>query len=357
MRGRRVAPAMAAQARPLHGVRVLEFAQLFPAPYTGLLLAELGAEVIKVESPAGDPTRRVPPFVEGSGGGAGAVFCGLNRGKKSVVLDLKTERDAARYRGLAATCRIVLDGFRPGVADRLGVGFEALAAGREDLLYLTLSGFGPEGPLAGEPGHDVTYQAWMGALSPARPTLPNLPTADATGALWAAALVLAHLAQTGNHRLDASLAGALLAPLFLDDATTAGGGSVNPVREGLPGYNVYACGDGAHLAVGALEPHFWERLCRVLGDQDLYVDGHPAREPGQEVVARTQAHFLTAERSTWLARLEEAGVPAAPLSTPAERQARPVALSSWDPPGVQGVADFEGAPALGEHTDGVLGKL
>ncbi len=341
---------------PLDGVRVIEFAQLAPGPYAGLVLAELGAEVVKVEPPVGDPVRSVPPMIETTAGGASALFCALNRGKKSVELDLKQDDDVERYKALAATAGIVLDGYRAGVADRLGVGFETLAEDREDLVYVGLSGFGPEGELAQEPGHDVTYQAWMGALDPDTPRLPELPVADFTGALWAALLAVAHLNQGGTHRLEASLAGALKAPLFLDHALGAAGAQTNPIRDGLPGYNVYPCSDGGLLALGALEPPFWRSLCMVVGDPALFELGHPAG-PEDEAYQRLAELLADDPVDTWVKRFRDGGVPAAPVRSIQEAMADPAGTTSVDPPSVEGPRDLEGAPELGEHTDEILDPL
>lgn len=343
-------------SRALEGTRVIEFAQLAPAPYAGLVLAELGAEVIKVEPPVGDPVRSIPPMIETTAGGTSALFCALNRGKKSVELDLKQAEDVDRYKRLAGTASVVLDGYRAGVADRLGVGFDVLSQDREDLVYVGLSGFGPEGAFAQEPGHDVTYQAWMGALDPGNARLPELPVADFTGALWAALLAVAHLGAGGNHRLEASLAGSLKAPLFLDHALHVAGADSNPVRDGLPGYNVYPCSDGELLALGALEPHFWRSLCMVVGDQDLFEVGHPAG-PEDEAYQRLAEILATEPVDTWVKRFREGGVPAAPVRSVAEAMAEPAKTTSRDPPAVASPADLEGAPELGEHTDEVLADL
>lgn len=341
---------------PLEGVRVIEFAQLAPGPYAGLVLAELGAEVVKVEPPVGDPVRSVPPMIETTAGGASALFCALNRGKKSVQLDLKQEGDVGRYRALAGTARIILDGYRAGVADRLGVGFDRLSQGRDDLIYVALSGFGPDGALAQEPGHDVTYQAWMGALDPDQARLPELPVADFTGALWAALLAVAHLGADGNRRLEASLAGALKAPLFLDHALHVAGAEANPVRDGLPGYNVYPCSDGGLLALGALEPHFWRSLCLVVGDQELFELGHPAG-PEDEAYQRLADRLAQEPVEAWVKRFREGGVPAAPVRTVAQALADPAETTSIDPPAVSTRQDLSGAPELGEHTEEILSDL
>lgn len=348
---------MPSSQRPLDGVRVLEFAPLFPGPYAGLVLSELGASVVKVEPPTGDPARTMPPFVEDSGGGAGAVFCALNRGKRSVRLDLKADEGdpVERFHALAEDARIVVDGYAAGVAERLGVGFDALAEGREDLAYVSVTGFGSEGQLAGEPGHDLTYQAWMGALVDGDPGLPNLPTADASSALWAALTAIAHLRVPGNHRLDTSLAGSLAPATLLQNASSLAGLDANPLTGGLPGYHVYACEEGDRLALGALEPAFWRNLARLLGDEELAAMGDPT-DPGDPEGARRRLaeRFRAEPREAWLSRLREAGVPCAPVRTTREALEKPITTAPGDPPGAVSREDLLGAPPLGEANEDLL---
>ena len=343
------------ETTPLDGVRVLEFAHLFPGPYAGLVLAELGAEVLKVESPLGDATRNLPPFVDE--GETGAVFCALNRSKKSVQLDLEDDEDVETYRALADRSDVVIDGYRPGVSEDLAVGFDTLAEDREDLVYVRISGFGPEGPMAGEPGHDLTYQAWAGTLDDERPRLPNLPTADATSALWAALLAVSHLHATGCHQLEPSLTGALQAPAIVQDAIGVAGGE-DPLTGGHPGYDVYECENGHWLAIGALEPDYWQGLCMAIGDRELHALGDPV-DPEDPAKAREilADRIARQPREAWLSRLREAGVPCAPVRSTQEALAKPLELASTDPPGVDGESDLEGAPGLGEHTDDVLAEL
>lgn len=340
---------------PLEGTRVLEFAHLFPGPYAGLVLQELGAEVVKVESPQGDATRYVPPFVQESGGGAGAVFCALNRGKKSVQLDLERDEDVEAFHELAATSDVVIDGYRPGVAEDLGVGFDTLSQDRDQIVYVRISGFGPEGPNAGDSGHDVTYQAWAGTLDADEPRLPNLPTADASSALWGACLAAAHLNEDGCHHLEPSLTGSLRAPSIIQDAIVVAGGDANPLTGGLPGYEVYECEDGAWIAIGALEPHYWDRLCQALDVGEAKPLGNPTnpRDP-ERARTRLAERFRQAPRETWISRLQEADVPCAPVRSPREAIQDPLEMASLDPPGVDDETDLAGAPALGQHTDDLL---
>ncbi len=338
-------------AAPLDDVLVLEFAQLVPGPYAALILSHLGATVVKVEPPTGDPTRAMPPFIEDSAGGAGALFCALNRGKRSIQLDLKQDDDADAYRTLAHDASIVIDGYGAGVADRLGVGYDALSEDTDALTYVDITGFGPDGPLAQEPGHDLTYQAWRGTLADADPRTPNLPTADATGALWAALLALAHHHAPGTHRVDASLAGSLDAASLLADATHLGGLDADPLHE-APGYGVYECANGKPLALGALEPAFWRNLARALGDPELADEANPLLPDDPDALRdRIQKRLRMHPREAWLTRLREARVPCAPVRTTRESLDKPLEIASDDPPGARTEQDLLGAPALGEAND------
>jgi crotonobetainyl-CoA:carnitine CoA-transferase CaiB-like acyl-CoA transferase len=340
---------------PLDGVRVLEFAQLFPGPYAALVLQSLGANVIKVEPPTGDPTRSVPPFVNNAGG-AGAVFCALNQHKRSVQLDLTTDDDREAFHALADASDVVIDGYRPGVSEKLGVDYDTLAADREHLVHVHLTGFGTTGPHAGEGGHDVTYQAWAGAIHPDDARLPNLPTADSTSALWAALLATAHLGNGCVH-LAPSLTGSLAAPQILDDAIAAAGHDANPLTGDLPGYEVYECAD-APIAIGALEPKFWTSLCQALDAQDVEPLGHPADPQDPEIARQRLSEILAAEPvAHWVNLLGQHDVPCAPVRSTREAMRDSVGTTSVDPPGVDGPEDLQKAPRLGEHNREVLASL
>jgi 2-polyprenyl-3-methyl-5-hydroxy-6-metoxy-1,4-benzoquinol methylase len=163
-------------------VRVLEFAQLFPGPYAGLVLSELGADVVKVEPPTGDPARAVPPFVEDSGGGAGAIFCALNRGKRSVAFDVKDPEARPAIERLIERSDVVLQNFTPGRAERVGVGEEAVRALRPDVVYVDISGYGPDGPYARKNAYDLVMQGETGLLAvtgtPAHPARVGISVCD-----------------------------------------------------------------------------------------------------------------------------------------------------------------------------------
>ncbi|MBV9411606.1 MAG: CoA transferase [Acidimicrobiia bacterium] len=242
----------------LDGLRVLDFTIWRPGPYATQLLAELGAEVLKVEPPGGDPMRVYA-----------GLFASLSADKRSVVLDLKREDARARALELAADADVVIEGYRPGVADRLGIGYEAVRAVNPSVIYCSVSGLGQDGPLSQASGHDINYLAWSGALSPegGSPREPAVPVADLSGGLAAAfaicAAVVKQLKSGEGERIDVAMA----------DVLATWTGAVAPQAEGtdehargVPGYGTFATADGGFVVLGVLtEDHFWGPLCEVLG--------------------------------------------------------------------------------------------
>ncbi|MGH8482486.1 MAG: CaiB/BaiF CoA transferase family protein, partial [Nevskiaceae bacterium] len=255
----------------LSGVRVLDLSRLLPGPFCSLYLAQLGAEVIKIEEPGGGDYARE----------SRELFAQVNRGKKSVTLDLRQAADVAKFKELVATADIVLESFRPGVMDRLGCGYEELRRINAKLVYASLTGYGQTGPYRDWAGHDLNYLAIAGALDQfgnagGGPAQINLQVADlAGGGLTCVIGILAAL-----HGARASGAGS-----FVDVSMTDGSAAMQVIalaslREhgrsfprgadilsgALPNYSVYKCRDGKYLAVGALEPKFLKRLGQTLWD-------------------------------------------------------------------------------------------
>ncbi len=254
----------------LDGVRVLDLTRLLPGPFATQFLAQLGAEVIKIEAPeGGDYARTLSP----------ALFSQINRGKASVTLDLRDAQDVEAFRRLAADADVVIESFRPGVMDRLGCGYAALKAINPGLVYAALTGYGQTGPLRHTAGHDINYLAVSGVLDQTgrggdAPALSNVQIADlAGGALTCAVGVLAAVigaresgegAYVDSAMLDGSLA---LQPVALAARATLGTAPPrgrDTLTGALPNYRVYRCRDGRYLAVGALEPRFFSRLMEAL---------------------------------------------------------------------------------------------
>jgi crotonobetainyl-CoA:carnitine CoA-transferase CaiB-like acyl-CoA transferase len=268
-------------AGPLQGIRVLDFTRVLAGPAASLALADLGAEVLKIEPPGtGDETRSFPPFREGES----HYFLSVNRGKKSIVVDLKTAAGAALVKDLAAKCDVLIENYRPGVMDRLGLGYEALSAINPRLIYCAISGFGMTGPLRDRPSFDIVMQALSGALSvngePDRPpTKLGIPLGDLVGGVNGPMGILAALYErsvTGRGRLiDVSLFDGMLGMLaylpqlaFFTGADPKPQGSQHP---NLVPYGVFPAKDGS-IVIACLTNSFWANICRALGMDDWIED-------------------------------------------------------------------------------------
>ena len=261
-------------ADALAGVRVLDLSRLLPGPFLTMVLADLGADVVKIEDPrVGDYLRGLPP----AKGGMGGRFLAVNRGKRSCTLDLKDS--APTFLEMVKRADVVVESFRPGVMAKLGVGYAALAAVNPKIIVCSISGFGQTGPYATRAGHDLDYIALAGVLAmggdkDGAPMLPGVQIADlAGGALWGASAILAALfrrERTGQGaHLDISMTEGALALLAAELGNqdcgarpTRGGEQLNG---GMAGYGVYATSDQRWLAVGALEPKFWIELNKAIG--------------------------------------------------------------------------------------------
>jgi crotonobetainyl-CoA:carnitine CoA-transferase CaiB-like acyl-CoA transferase len=266
--------------KPLSGVRVLDLTRLLPGNYTAWVLASFGADVVKVEDPgAGDYMRDFGIQVDGQG----ALNHMVNRGKRSVVIDLKAEEGREAFLRLVETADVVVESFRPGVMDRLGVGYDVLKRRRPSLVYAAMTGFGLRGPLANRAGHDLNFVAFAGLLDQfgaagSAPVIPPVAVSDLIGGgLNTSIAVLAMLSQsrtTGvGGRIDTSLAeGAALLPSNLVADVLAGGAQPERGTAEYAGgsgvYNVYALADG-HISVGAVEPQFWRRVSELLEEPEL----------------------------------------------------------------------------------------
>jgi crotonobetainyl-CoA:carnitine CoA-transferase CaiB-like acyl-CoA transferase len=260
---------------PLSGIRVVDFTTLLPGPMATLLMAEAGAEVIKVERPAGEELRGYEPrFADTS-----LSFAMLNRGKKSVALDLKQPGAVDRLRPLIESADVVVEQFRPGVMDRLGLGYDALRAINPRLIYCAITGYGQSGLKAQVAAHDLNYQADSGLLSisagsDGAPVVPSALIADIAGGAYPAVinilLALRRRDATGEGcKLDVAMTDGLFPFLYwaIGNAMTSGEWP-RPAGEllsgGSPRYQIYRTADGRHIAVAALEDKFWNNLCELL---------------------------------------------------------------------------------------------
>ena len=291
---------------PLAGVRVLDLTRLLPGPVATLHLADLGAEVIKIEDPeAGDYARTL-----GTGQGEdSAYFRMINRNKRGLCLDLKHPDGAAIFLRLARTADVVVESFRPGVVDKLGIGYAAVAAANPAIAYCSISGYGQDGPYRDRAGHDINYLGYAGVLEQigtpgGAPAIPNFQIADLLGgALTAAMGILAAVIdarQSGRGRyVDVSMTDSVLAHTYFAMLRLADHGASAPrggdlLSGGVPCYAVYRCADGGYMAVGALEGKFWKLCCAVL-ERPQWV----ARQWDPDLRDEMGALFATRTRGEW----------------------------------------------------------
>jgi len=360
---------------PLAGLRVLDLTRHLPGPYATLLLADLGAQVDKLEEPAGDPTRALPYGAPDTG----TYFAGLNRGKRSIVLNLKAPGAPAALLRLVGHYDVLVEGFRPGVLERLGLAHAALRLAHPRLVVCALSGFGQTGSDRLRAGHDLGYQARAGVVGyaggAAGPSVPGGQLADVGGALFAVVGILAALSarmRTGEGRLvDVALADAATAFLHMHlSAHLSGGLPLRPGKDllngGLPCYRLYRTADGRQLAVAALEPRFFSALCERLGRPELAEAAYAGGDEADHVHRELEALFATAPLSDWEARLAGLDACVEAVRTPEEvlhdAQFRARGLFVQGPDGQGRLATPlrlgplpEGSPpALGAHTQQVL---
>ncbi|BEP43899.1 CaiB/BaiF CoA transferase family protein [Variovorax sp. V15] len=318
---------------PLAGVTVLDFSELLPGPFFTQNLAEMGARVIKIERPpGGDNARRMGP------GGFEAV----NRGKLSLLADLKDEAQRARVHELVAQADVLVESYRPGVMARLGLDYASLRERFPRLVYVSLSGYGQQGPWAQLPGHDINYLAASGALAvsgePGGPPTQNfgLPVADLCGSMYALSSTLAALLQRertgrGQH-LDVALADCVLHWMNprLGAYRADGADSLERQRASTqlkPAYGSFRCRDGQHLSVAALEDHFWARLCQVLDMGDFTGDAYRSlgarKKQAQAINDRIAQQLATRDSAEVFETMARNDLPVAPVVSPADLAALP----------------------------------
>ena len=358
-------------SRPLlAGIRVLDLSRLLPGPFCTQLLVDLGADVVKIEDPAGgDLVRHMPPLhVDGTS----LLFHALNRGKRSVAIDLKSATGIEDFLGLCADADVVVESFRPGVLARLGIAADDLLRRFPRLIVCSISGYGQTGPLHNRAGHDVNYLARSGALSlMERPTLLPLQVADLAGGAWPAAMqicaaLFARERSGAGAVIDVNMTAGVVGLMAMTMARVVADEDVDGGAELLVGkvpcYGVYATADG-FLAVGALEPKFWQALCGVIDRADLVDRGWDDGADGDDVSAILTAIFAQETTTTWAARFAAVDACVEPVLT--ARQAWAAAEKvDVDVDGVVvalpvtglglGTAASTRAPQLGEHTAALL---
>ena len=373
---------------PLQDIKVIDFSQILAGPFCTMLLADMGADVIKIEKPnGGDDTRRYgPPFIEGES----AAFLTLNRNKRSIVLDLKSEQGLAIVRRMLEDADVMIHNFRPGVVDRMGLAYEDVSALNPAIVYCTVSGFGTTGPYSSRAGFDLVAQGMSGLMSingfpDSPPAKVGVPMADLnTGMFCSYGILTAYINRLmtgkGQH-VDASLIESGIAYTLYESATYFATGEVagplGSAHRMIAPYQAFATQDG-YINIGAANQNNWERMCRAVGREDLLDDERFASNPERMVSIDAltpimEETFRTQTTDHWVKTLEKAGVPcgpiydmeqvyadphvqsremAVPLEHPKAGSIRnigvPVKLS--DTPGSVRTP----APLLGQHSDEVL---
>jgi crotonobetainyl-CoA:carnitine CoA-transferase CaiB-like acyl-CoA transferase len=360
--------------QPLQDVRVLDLSALLPGPFATLALADLGADVVKVEPLSGDFARRMPS----------SLFTMANRNKRSLAIDLKRPDSAEVMRRLAGWADVAIEGFRPGVVDRLGVGAAALQAANPRLIYCSLSGYGQSGPDAQVPGHDLNYLCAGGAMTLSghwgeAPRRSAIPVADLAGGAYAVIAILSALHErqtTGRgRRLDLSLTEAAMSFVSIRHGLDLDARSQEHV---WPTNDLFETADGGYVALGIVEEHFWRAFVEAVGDlapdllSERYSDEPQRRRHGDELIARLREVMRMRPTSEWLEKLRGAGAPAQRAMSPAEASRReqiaarhmvmrldgerhipfPVMVD-----GERGAALRNIAPPLGAHTREVLREI
>ena len=315
----------------LSGIRVIDLSMFLPGPMLTVIMADQGAEVIKVEPAAGDPARSQGPFADGHS----IWFANLNRGKASVVLDLKSEAGKAALADLIRGADVFVEGFRPGVMARLGFGWEAVRAINPRIVYCSISAFGQTGALAHHPAHDMAVQALAGFLSVngTPPVVPGVASADVAAGLTGLAAVL--MALIGRERsgqgdyIDIAMFDSLL-PWSAHIAGSALAGGPSPRTDnqrsvgGAAFYNVYECADGRHVVLGGREIKFARALLTALGRPDLIALAEAeAGEAQAPLIAFLRDTFRSRSRDEWDAFMAGIDVAYAPVLDFAEALAQP----------------------------------
>jgi crotonobetainyl-CoA:carnitine CoA-transferase CaiB-like acyl-CoA transferase len=375
----------------LDGLRVLDVSQVMAGPFCCLLLADMGAEVIKIEKPdGGDDSRRMaPPFLQGES----AAFLAMNRNKRSLALDLKRPEGRAVFHRLAAHSDVIVENFRPGTLEALGLGYAQLGADHPELIYCSISGFGQTGPYHERGGFDLVAQGMSGLMSitghPGEPPVKvGVPIADLNAGMYAAYGVLCayiHRLRTGRGQfVDTSLLEAGIAYTVWESAIYFATGQIPPPmgsahRLSAP-YQAFRTAD-SYINVGAANQANWEKLAHALTREELLSDlrfeDNPSRTVhAAELAAELEKTFLTRPTGEWLAQLEAAGVPAGPIYDMAQVYADPhiqarSMMVEIDHPSAGRVRNIgipvkmsetpgairRPAPTLGQHTAEILGEM
>ena len=374
---------------PLEGIRVIELARILAGPWAGQTLSDLGAEVIKVEAPEGDDTRRWgPPWVERGGERTAAYFHACNRGKKGITCDFRTAEGQEVVRRLVADADVVIENFKVGGLAKYGLDYASLKAVNPKIIYCSITGFGQDGPYAHRAGYDFIIQGMAGLMSvtgepEGQPQKVGVAVTDIFTGVYSATAILAALVQRGRtgvgQHLDLALmdvAASVMANQAMNYLTTGiAPGKMGNAHPNLAPYAVFDCADGWIILATGNDGQY-QRLCQVLGLADMAVDPDYLGNSDRIAHRAEMTRRLTEATQRWskadlLAACEAQGVPAGPINDLAEVFADPqviaraLQIAPGGVPGIRSPMSFSGAdlslerpaPTLGEHQNEILGKL
>lgn len=375
--------------QPLSGIRILDLSRLLPGAYASQMLADFGADVIKIEEPgSGDYGRFMPPH---GPGGMGLLFLAINRNKRSMTLNLKSAEGRDIFLRLLSQADVLLESFRPGVLERLGLGYEQLREMNPKLIYCAISGYGQDGPYRLRAGHDLNYAGYAGLLHYNRgpngePAMPATQLGDLAGGSYMAVIgiltALVGRGQTGQGRkIDVSMTEGVMSLLPLVASAYLNTGKApqpghSTLDGGLPCYNIYETKDGKHVTLAALEPKFWHTFCTHVGHLEL-LPFHMPVGPGEREQAMDilRTIFKTKTRDEWMTELADIDTCVGPVYSIDEAlndphaQARGVSVTSGNGdetlrtlPSFPRMSDVKNEqhyppPTLGEHTGVILREL
>ncbi len=320
-------------SNPLSGTRVLDVSRLLPGPFCAMILADLGADVIKVESTMlGDPMRAVPPQI----GTDSWYFLSINRNKRSLAINLRRQDGREVFRRLVRTADVMIESYCPGQAESLGIGYDDLKPLNPGLVYCSISGFGQQGPFRDRPGHDLSYAALSGLLDLiGTPTgevfVPALPVADVSSALFAAIGILSALMARRENgagcQIDTSIFHSALSVAAFPASTQMS--TQAPKERGQryllgehPSYHVYRTKDGRYMALAALEPVLWADFCQAIDREDL-IPKHQSSSEHSAVMAELQRIFAQRTQVEWVEFLRDKPVSCEPVNTVDEALSSP----------------------------------
>jgi crotonobetainyl-CoA:carnitine CoA-transferase CaiB-like acyl-CoA transferase len=311
------------RCHPLEGIRILDLSTQVPGPYCSMLLADLGAEVIKIENPDGGDQSRLLPF----------LFNSINRNKKSISLNLKSSGAKEIFYRMAEKADVILEGFRPGVCKKLKIDYEAIKEINPQIIYCSITGYGQDGPYMDKPGHDINYLGYSGLLSlesdlNTYSKMPGIPLADLAGSMFAAVSILTALIHRGKTGFGQYIDVSMTASVFslMSASITAGFQGQNGSESlYIPHYGLFKTRDEKFITLGIVhEEHFWKKLCSVIDMGDLAgLDIFNRIEKREAIITLLKNSFLTRNLGEWITILNDADIPCGPVYTIEESYSDP----------------------------------